>query len=72
MLSKYNRQFLNIDVLLCLNKEAFMLDQQKEAFYHFTLSDMVDLIRQYGYSRVMNDLDSMIADEVNRLTEMQR
>ena len=49
-----------------------MLDQQKEAFYHFTLSDMVDLIRQYGYSRVMYDLDSMIADEVNRMTEVQR
>jgi hypothetical protein len=49
-----------------------MLDQQKEAFYHFTLSDMVDLVRQYGYSRVMNDLDTRIADEVNRLTEVQK
>jgi hypothetical protein len=49
-----------------------MLEKYDEGFYHFTLSDMVDLVRQYGYSRVMNDLDAMIADEVNRLTEVQR
>lgn len=41
-----------------------MLEQQKEAFYHFTLSDMVDLIEQYGYASVINDLDAMIADRV--------
>lgn len=48
------------------------LDYDAEAHYHFTLSDMVDLIRQYGYSRVINDLDTMIANEVNRLTEVQQ
>ena len=41
-----------------------MLEQQKEAFYHFTMSDMVDLIEQYGYAKVINDLDTMIADRV--------
>lgn len=42
-----------------------MLEQQNEAFYHFTLSNMVDLIDQYGYCNVMNDLDAMIADKVS-------
>jgi hypothetical protein len=44
------------------------LDYNAEAQYHFVLSDMVDLIRQYGYSRVINDLDTMIASQVNRMT----
>lgn len=48
------------------------LDYNAEAQYHFVLSDMVDLIRQYGYSRVINDLDSMIADEISRLTQVQQ
>jgi len=30
---------------------------------------MVDLVAQYGYSRVINDLDDRIADVVNRLVE---
>jgi hypothetical protein len=29
---------------------------------------MVDLIRIYGYSNVINDLDAMIADQVNKMT----
>lgn len=41
-----------------------MLEQQKEAFYHFTLSDMMDLIEEYGYCNVLNDLDAMIEDRV--------
>lgn len=44
-------------------------EQQNEAVYHFTLSAMVDLIAQHGYCNVMNDLDAMIADEVNRKLE---
>ena len=43
----------------CLNYDA-------EADYHFTLSAMMDLIRQYGYSNVINDLDEMIAEEISR------
>lgn len=45
----------------CINYES-------EATYHYVLSDMVDLIRQYGYSMVINDLDAMIADQVNKMT----
>ncbi len=41
-----------------------MLDELNEANYHFTLSAMVDLIDEYGYSNVINDLDSMIADRL--------
>lgn len=42
-----------------------MPDERLEAHYHFTLSAMVDLIDEYGYSNVMNDLDAMIADRVS-------
>lgn len=45
----------------CINHES-------EATYHYVLSDMVDLIREYGYSMVINDLDAMIADQVNKMT----
>jgi hypothetical protein len=45
----------------CINYES-------EATYHYVLSDMVDLIREYGYSKVINDLDAMIADQVNKMT----
>jgi hypothetical protein len=44
------------------------MNYQAEATYHYVLSDMVDLIRQYGYSKVINDLDAMIATQVNRMT----
>jgi hypothetical protein len=43
-----------------------MPDENLEAEYHFTLSAMMDLIRQYGYCNVMNDLDDMLADEITR------
>lgn len=46
-----------------------MLENYDEANYHFTLSAMMDLIRQYGYSNVINDLDIMIADEINKQLE---
>ena len=39
----------------------------EEARYHFILMDMVDLIGDYGYDRVMDDLSTAIADKVNRL-----
>lgn len=44
------------------------MPDEKEAHYHWTISDMVDLIQEYGYAEVINDLDSMIADRVNKLT----
>lgn len=44
------------------------MNYEAEATYHYVLSDMVDLIRQYGYSKVINDLDAMIAEQVNRMT----
>jgi hypothetical protein len=46
-----------------------MIDDYKEAEYHFTLSAMLDLIEQYGYCNVMNDLDDMIAEKVNKKLE---
>lgn len=42
-----------------------MLDELQEANYHFTLSAMLDLIEQYGYCNVLNDLDAMIEDRVS-------
>lgn len=45
-----------------------MPDENLEATYHFILSDMSDLIRTYGYAQVINDLDAMIAAQVNRMT----
>ena len=45
------------------------MDYEHEATYHYVLSDVLDLIRQYGYARVINDLDQRIADEVSRLTD---
>jgi len=45
-----------------------VMNYEAEATYHYVLSDMVDLIRQYGYSKVINDLDAMIATQVNKMT----
>ena len=47
-----------------------MLNELNEANYHFTLSAMVDLIAEHGYCNVMNDIDAMIADEVNKKLEV--
>jgi hypothetical protein len=44
--------------------ENTMPDENLEAHYHFTLSAMMDLITQYGYSKVLQDLDNMIADKL--------
>ena len=38
-----------------------------EARYHFILSDMVDLIEDYGYANVINDLEDMIQAKANAL-----
>lgn len=38
-----------------------------EARYHFILSDMVDLIEDYGYANVINDLNDMITAKANQL-----
>lgn len=45
-------------------------EQQNEAFYHFTLANMMDLIRQHGYCNVINDLDAMIEEEISRKMEV--
>lgn len=42
-----------------------MPDANLEAHYHFTLSAMLDLIEEYGYCNVLNDLDAMIEDRVS-------
>lgn len=44
-----------------------MQSHNEEARYHFILMDMVDLIGDYGYDKVMDDLSTAIADKVNRL-----
>lgn len=41
-----------------------MPDENLEAHYHFTLSAMIDLIEEYGYSKVLQDLDVLIADKL--------
>jgi hypothetical protein len=46
-----------------------MSHEREEARYHFTLVDMADLIGDYGYHRVMADLENYIADKVNRLVD---
>jgi hypothetical protein len=38
-----------------------------EARYHYVLSDMVDLVDEYGYANVINDLDEMIQAKANQL-----
>lgn len=45
-----------------------MPDANLEAHYHFTLADMCDLIRTYGYAQVINDLDAMVSEQVNNMT----
>ena len=44
-----------------------MQSHNEEARYHLILMDMVDLIGDYGYDKVMDDLSTAIADKVNRL-----
>lgn len=44
-----------------------MPDENLEAHYHFTLSDVCDLISIYGYAKVINDLDVMISEKANKI-----
>jgi hypothetical protein len=43
------------------------MNPTEEARYHFVLSDMADLVDEYGYANVINDLDEMIAAKANAL-----
>jgi hypothetical protein len=45
------------------------MHHNEEARYHFIMMDFVDLIGDYGFDRVMADLDVAIADKVNRLVQ---
>ena len=47
------------------------MNESKEAHYHFTLSAMLDLIEEYGYCNIINDLDAMIADRIENLLIIQ-
>ena len=42
------------------------MNELDEARYHFALSEIMDMIQLHGYCNVINDLDAMIADEINR------
>lgn len=46
-----------------------MMSHNEEARYHFIMMDFVDLIGDYGYQKVMADLEDAIADKVNRLVQ---
>ena len=43
------------------------MNKHDEAHYHFVLSDMVDLVDEYGYANVINDLEDMIAAKANAM-----
>ena len=38
-----------------------------EARYHFILSDMADLVDEYGYANVINDLHDIITAKANAM-----
>ena len=42
------------------------MNELQEARYHFALQEVIDMIRLYGYCNVINDLDAMIADEIDK------
>ena len=43
------------------------MNPTEEARYHYVLSDMVDLVDEYGYANVINDLDTLIQAKANAL-----
>lgn len=45
-----------------------IIARNKEAFKHYVLSDMVDLIAEDGYATVMAELESMLTDRINKMT----
>lgn len=42
------------------------MNELDEARYHFALSEIMDMIRVHGYCNVINDLDAMIEEEINK------
>ncbi len=48
-----------------------MPDENLEANYHFTLSAMMDLIEKYGYKKVTEDLDAMVANRVEEVLKCE-
>jgi hypothetical protein len=55
-----------MSILSLTLKEIFM-NELDEARYHYILSDMADLVDEYGYANVINDLDEMIAAKANAM-----
>jgi hypothetical protein len=51
----------------CLLLKGVFMNSIDEARYHFILSDMADLVDEYGYANVINDLEDMIQAKVNAL-----
>jgi hypothetical protein len=47
--------------------KGFFMNKHDEAHYHFVLSDMADLVDEYGYANVINDLEDMIAAKANAM-----
>jgi hypothetical protein len=45
-----------------------IIARNKEAYRHYVLSDMVDLIAEDGYADVMSDLEAMLAIRINKMT----
>jgi hypothetical protein len=43
------------------------MNTHDEARYHYVLSDMADLVDEYGYANVINDLEDMIQAKANAL-----
>ena len=48
-------------------ERGFFMNSIDEARYHFILSDMADLVDEYGYANVINDLEDMIQAKVNAM-----
>ena len=48
-------------------KGRWTMNPTEEARYHYVLSDMADLVDEYGYANVINDLDEMIQAKANQL-----
>jgi hypothetical protein len=51
----------------CLLLKGVFMNKHDEAHYHFVLSDMADLVDEYGYANVINDLEDMIAAKANAM-----
>jgi hypothetical protein len=49
------------------NTKGVFMNSIDEARYHYILSDMADLVDEYGYATVINDLEEMIAAKANAM-----